>query len=387
ADRAPINDVLQILAARSGLNIVTSPEVQGREISIHLRNTPFEEALNLVVRASGLGYERVGHSILVADLERLAVETGRMTRVFPLQHASAPDVAQMLTVLGPDVAANRDGNRVVMRGTQSVLEEAERIIAELDRKPRQVQLLARLVEVNTTALLELGVNWEKLTRWTTIVTEGPIVSSRADALPTDLGYTLLDETHDFYRQREAFEVALEALVTDGTARILSSTKIVTLDGKPAEIFAGETVPVIITSLQAPGAAGGVLQSIQLEKIDVGVRLDITPRITDDGYITALVRPEVSRIIGFVGPDNDLPQTSTRRAATLVRVRDGQKIYLGGLQTEQQRRTVKKVPLLGHIPLLGYLFSHTRNETLRLDLLIEITPLIVTDEGAPPDAGE
>ena len=90
--------------------------------------------------------------------------------------------------------------------------------------------------------------------------------------------------------------------------------------------------------------------------------------------------EESRIIGFVGPDDDLPQTSTRRATALVRVKDGQKIYLGGLLNEETRKTVKKVPILGHLPILGYLFQHTRKDDIRTDLLIEITPRIVSDRG-------
>jgi type II secretory pathway component GspD/PulD (secretin) len=170
------------------------------------------------------------------------------------------------------------------------------------------------------------------------------------------------------------------MITDGRARLLSDLKVVTQDNVPAEIFAGETVPVVITSLQSPGA-GGTLQTVQLEKIDVGVKLNITPRVSGDGYITTRVQPEISRIVAFRGANDDLPQTSTRRARTLVRVRDGERIYLGGLLAEEQRRTVKKVPLLGHIPLLGYLFSHYRNETVRLDLVIEVTPQLVGDEGA------
>ena len=151
---------------------------------------------------------------------------------------------------------------------------------------------------------------------------------------------------------------------------------------PAEIFAGETVPVVITSLQgAAGGGGGILQTVQLEKIDVGVKLDITPRVTGEGFITVLVEPEVSRIVAFVGPDDDLPQTSTRRARTLVRVHDGEKIYLGGLLTDEDRETVKKIPLLGDIPLLGHLFRHLRDESIRQDLVIEITPRIVGDTGA------
>jgi type II secretory pathway component GspD/PulD (secretin) len=238
-----------------------------------------------------------------------------------------------------------------------------------------VLLEARLFEINTSKLGEYGIDWEKITKWTTIVSEGD-PSEEEDFIRFQRG-----EGGRPYRGMESVEVTIDALVTDGAARVLADSKVVTLSGEPAEIFAGETVPVVITSLQSPSGSGGVLQTVQLEKIDVGVRLHITPRIADDETITTLVEPEVSRIVAFVGPDDDLPQTSTRRARTLVRVKNGQRIYMGGLLTEEKRRTIKRVPLLGHIPLLGLLFQHRREETIRQDLLIEITPRIVGDEGA------
>jgi type II secretory pathway component GspD/PulD (secretin) len=382
ADSTSVNGILEILAERSGLNIVTSPEVQARKISIHLRNTPFDEALNLVVRAAGLGYERVGNSILVADVQKLSTQTGFVTRVFELKHAYAADVAELLEVISKDVIADVPRNRVVMRASQSNIEQAEAIIEQLDTKQTQILLEARLIEVNTSALLEVGIDWEKILRWETAVTEGYQGSSDPGQVPQTIDFTKVDETYDWYRQMASFEIALEAMITDGTARLLSNAKLVTLDNVPAEIFAGETVPVVITSLQGAAAGGGgVLQTVQLEKIDVGVKLDMTPRVTGPGLVTVLVEPEVSRIVAFVGPDDDLPQTSNRRARTLVRVRDGQKIYLGGLLTEEERNTQKKVPLLGDIPLLGQLFRHHRIETIRQDLFIEITPRIVGDEGA------
>jgi type II secretory pathway component GspD/PulD (secretin) len=381
ADSTSVNDILQILAERSALNIVTSPEVQGRRISIHLTNTPFEEALNLVVRAAGLGYERVGNSILVADIQKLAAQTGFTTRVFDLHYANAEEIREVLEVISKDVTADFSGNRVAVRGSQSIVEQIEDIIARLDRKPGQVLLEARLVEVNTTDLLEIGIDWEKITKWSTVLSEGPLDATSKGEVPDQIPFIKADETADLYRQASTLEVVLDALITDGKARLLSSTKVVTLDNTPAEIFIGETVPVVITSLGGTGGAGGAFQTIQLEKIDVGIKLNITPRLSDDGFVTTLVEPEVSTIVGFVGPDDDLPQTSTRRARSLVRVRDGEKIYLGGLLTEQTRRTVKKVPVLGHIPLLGLLFQHRRDESIRTDLVIEITPTIVGDEGA------
>ena len=110
---------------------------------------------------------------------------------------------------------------------------------------------------------------------------------------------------------------MDLLITEGDARLLANSKITTMDNQPAEIFIGQTIPVVITSLQS-GQAGGTFQSVQLEYIDVGVKLNILPRISAEGYITSVVTPEVSTIVGFVGPDNDLPQTSTRRATSVVR---------------------------------------------------------------------
>jgi type II secretory pathway component GspD/PulD (secretin) len=379
SDTTPVVTILEILAERTGLNIVTAPEVQGRAISIRLRNTPFSEALNLVVRAAGLGYERVGNSILVADPERLATQTGLTTRVFTLQYANAQEVVAALDIISEEVRSFISGNRIVVRAPQSAIEEIDRIIEQIDLRPAQVLFEARLVEVNTSALQELGIDWEKITKWTEVLVEGDAEESDADAIPDELGFKQFDEFGTVHRQAEAVEVAIDLLLTEGDARLLANSKITTMDNQPAEIFIGQTIPVVITSLQS-GQTGGTFQSVQLDYIDVGVKLNILPRISAEGFITSVVTPEVSTIVGFVGPDNDLPQTSTRRATSVVRVRDGQKFYLGGLLNEEDRETTKKVPILGDIPLIRYLFRHYRIESTQTDLLIEITPTIVRDQG-------
>lgn len=381
ASGTTVSEILQILADRSGMNIVTSPEVERRIISIQMADTPFEEALNIVVRAAGLAYERVGDTILVADVETLSVETGLITRVFDLDHADAVTVRHALSHISEEISADLVNNRVTFRGPHAAVEQAEAVIRHMDRKPPQILLEARLIEVNTSELEEIGVDWEKLAKWSTNITEGYHGPGVPDELPEEIDYTRLPNGAGFYRQYATFELAIEGLISDGHARLLSNSKVVTINGEPAEIFAGETVPVVITSLQSGSGGSGVMQSVQLEKIDVGVRLNITPRVSSDGYVTALVEPEVSRILRFVGPDEDLPQTSTRRAVANVRVRDGETIYLGGLLSEEDRYDVRKLPLLGDIPLLGRRFSHTRKEKVRLDLIIEITPRIVGDSGA------
>lgn len=388
SEDTPVAQILEVLARSSGLNIVVTAEAGARTLTIHLEERPFEEALNVVVRAAGLSYERLGQTIVVAEPQRISAPAVALTRVFDLQYADAAAVAKAVEIVADDVSHDVLSRQVVVRAGWADMEEAARIIDHMDRKPRQVLLEARLIEVNRTRLMEIGVDWEKITSYTGILAEGSPAPGTFGQIPEEMPFFEVGKGATWSRQAGAFEVTIEALMRDGNARMLANSKVVTVEGRPASIFAGETVPVVITSLQSP-TTGGTLQTVQLEKIDVGVRLDITPHISEGGMITTMVEPEVSRIVGFVGPDDDLPQTSTRRASTLVRVHDNEKIFIGGLLSEEKRQTIKRVPLLGHIPVLGLLFQHRSEDEVSYDLVIEITPHIVGDSGdeLPVSAGQ
>jgi type IV pilus assembly protein PilQ len=373
ADSSQVNSLLQILAERSQLNIVTSPDVQRRRISIHLKNTPFDEALNIVVRAAGLGYERIGNSILVGDPTKLATQTGLTARVYTLQHADAVEVQKSLTSVIDGLNAYASGNQVVARGTPSQLDQVEQLLAQIDIKPRQVMLEARMVEVSTNDLTELGVQWDRITKWTEIFTEGDPGSSTTDVLPTESDFIKFDRGDDWFRQRSAYEVAIDFLITTGRGKLLANSKVMTAENFPADIFVGQTIR-IVTNILISNQGVGTTQT-QIENIEVGVKLEATPRIADDGTVTTLIAPEVSSIVA-IDPETGLPTTATRRARSLVRVRSGEKIILGGLLREETRETEQKVPLLGDIPLIGYLFRHKLGRVEKTDLVIEITPTIV-----------
>ena len=122
--------------------------------------------------------------------------------------------------------------------------------------------------------------------------------------------------------------------------------------------------------------GGVIE-VSVEREEVGVEVTVTPRASGDGHITAIVEPNVSSIVSFVGPNNEIPWTKERRATTQVRVKDGQTFMLAGLLTEDTTNDVTKVPILGDIPILGHIFRHTREEVKKADLIIKITPSIIS----------
>jgi type IV pilus assembly protein PilQ len=373
ADSSQVNSILQILAERSRLNIVTTSDVQRRRISIHLRNTPFEEALNIVVRAAGLGYERIGGSILVGDPQKLQTQTGFTTRVYDLQHAEAVEVARSLTSVIEGLNAYPSGNQVVARGTPGQLDQVATMIGQIDMKPRQVMLEARLIEVSSNDLTELGVQWDRITKWSEIFTEGDPGSSSTDELPDDMDFIRFEDGDDWFRQRSAYEVAIDYLITTNRAKLLANSRIMTVDNRTADVFVGQTVRIVTSIIVSTGGIGTT--QTQVERIEVGVKLEVTPRIAEDGTVTTLIAPEVSNILAL-DPRTGLPTTATRRARSLVRVPTGQKIILGGLLQESEREIVQKVPLLGDIPILGHLFRHTNKQVEKTDLVIEITPTIV-----------
>ena len=143
------------------------------------------------------------------------------------------------------------------------------------------------------------------------------------------------------------------------------------------MLVGTRIPFVITGTVF--AAGGAAPAQQVEREEVGIKLSITPLINADGYITTIIRPEVSSIIGFKGENEDLPVVATRQASTTVRLKDGGSVIIGGLLSEEKTELVSKVPILGDIPGLGLFFQHTGSTISKKDLVIEVTPRILVEQ--------
>ena len=373
ASETPLVNVLDILSEKSGLNIVASTEVGGRAISINLRETPVEEALNLIVRAAGLGYERVGDSILIAEESVLKQETGLATYVIPLQFADAFELVPLVEKIVDKVAPDPGGNRLVVVATPGMIEQIESVIRELDVPPTQIVLETEVVEVSTDGLMELGIDWEKITKQNVILAEGIPECSPPGSFPSEMPFGGRGFDWDgVSRQAKVLEVALDILESEGRARVLTRATLATLNNRQAEIHIGDVIPYTVSNVTAGG-----LYDVRVEKEKVGVSIVVTPRAAGNGAITVMVEPNVSSIVGFRGPNDEIPWTKERRATTQVRVMDGQTFMIAGLLSEDESEGITKVPLLGDIPVLGYLFQHRRMETKNSDLIIKITPRIVS----------
>ena len=387
AEDAPLASVLKILAEKGDLNIITGvgATTTGR-LTIHMKDVPLDQAVNMVVRAAGLAYERIGNSILVAEARVLKEETGLSSYVVDLKYADAADVKEALKNIAGDIQVDKGGNRLVVVTSPRVISQIEEIVRVMDVPARQVVLEARILEVSTSDLKKLGVDWDLLNRQNVIVIEGsPAGKAVRDVSPPDsVLYTRggsgkwdIFKNEAFWRQGFAWHLALDMLIHNGNARVLANPKIATLSGREASILIGERIPYTVTGTVFAGGGAAPVQTVQKE--EVGIKLRITPLINPDGFITTQITPEVSSVTEYRGANSDLPVVATRQASTTVRLKDGNSVIIGGLLSETRSNQVTKMPLLGDIPFLGLLFQHHASTLDKTDLVIEVTPHIMPEQ--------
>src|SRR5262245_2817054 len=390
ADDAYLPAVLKILAEKGNLNIVTGPGGTAGRVTIHMKDVPVEQAVNLVVRAAGLAYERIGNSILVAETRSLNDETGLSSYTIELKYADATEVQAALSGISDKIQVDRGGNRLIIVTSPRVISEIQGIVAQLDKPARQVMLEARVVEVSTDGLKKLGIDWDLLNRQGFTFIEGTYDSANVGNIldpgsggtvklvPNTPGSYDIWKLGNFTRLPMVFRAFLDLLIQDGNARVLAAPKLVTLNGKEATMLAGQRIPYLVSQTVFAGGAAAPTQTLQFE--EVGIKLAILPLINADSLITVRIRPEVSSVTGFRGIAGDLPVVATRQAETTVRLKDGSSVVIGGLLNEEHTTTMTKVPYLGSVPFLGALFRHENSSTTKRDLMIEVTPHLLPEPG-------
>ncbi|MCB1046467.1 MAG: hypothetical protein KDC10_04625 [Calditrichaeota bacterium] len=416
AQDANLADVLSILAEQSGFNIVTGPELSDDpenkakfdQITIHLKDTPISEAIDMVVRAAGLGYEKVGNSFLVTTTEKLEQEVSLNSYVINLKYANASEVQTMLKDMSKSVQVDTSSNSVVLRTSTKVIEEVRNVIASVDQPVPQVVLEAKLIEVQIDDQELMGIDWARLNSLTTILAENG--KSRQDWMtPEDWGTPgsdqgwknnaggpwtwmndeqvplgklprngkfqplSMDNLGHFSRQFNAFDITLNYMLRNNKASILASSKVSTLNHRPAELRVVDKISYVFT-------AGGNTQQITVKQEEVGIVLNVLPSINPDGWITTIVEPEVSSIVDWLGPNKDIPQIKQRTTRTTVRVKDGESIIIAGLLDTQTLKVVNRVPLLSQLPFVGGFFRSNEERISKTDLIIQVTPHILYPEG-------
>lgn len=407
---ADIRDVLRVLSLKSGVNIIYGPDVSGT-ITLRLDNVPFDKAFETILALRGMVAQEQGSNIIrVATPTKIAEERAAavtFTKVYPLNYAKAEEVKANLDSIR--MAEGRRGNisndartnSLIITDTPEGLASIERIIAELDKRPAQVLIEAKIVEVVLTNSYDLGIQWQyastlvndanskvyvggtKSETTSSALGSGAVANATVvSALTTSEGGTGVSFPASSVNGQVAsiafgiisndtlISGVLSALAQKGLSKILSNPKVTTINNKEAKILVGQRIPYTTTTVTTTGST----QSTSF--LDVGVKLTVTPTINVDQKITLAVHPEVSL---YVRADAAGPVVGTREAQTTVLVGSGQTVVIGGLITEQDQKTATQVPLLGDIPIIGQLFRRDYNSKERSELLVFLTPQIINND--------
>ncbi len=340
--------VFKELSAELGLSLVADPAIESKRIHLDVRNKNPEELIKQIQQLVPLKVEVTEHSLMVGNLEYSNQER---LKVYRLNYADPLATMEALSMfVSPDkIRVDEPRKSVVVGGTDALLAEVDLFLVDFDQPAPQVLLEVWIQEMTTDALQNLGVEWKGT----------PQVSGGDAPIFLELEW-------------EPWELvlAIKALEDQDEAKLLANPKIATLSGEAASIFVGDRVPVVLTAEDGTRT---------MEFLESGINLKVTPRISEDEYITILVQPEVSTFIWR--SDSEYPQIRTREAETNVRVKNGQPIVLGGLLQEQETELITRIPFISQLPVLGKLFQWKETKKSQTEMTIFLIPRIVEgDQG-------
>ncbi len=384
-----IRQIIKVIAQQSGTNIIAEKSVRG-QVTVKMSDVYYEEAMNLIAKTNGFAVRKIGNTWILADEKKLveAFEKG-LTITKRLQYAKAGDVSKVISsTIRKDIKVATDDriNAVIVSGSKELLDEVKKLIETIDTPVHQVMIEAKVVEVKTEAEKNIGFNWQAGTQGSGLqdVMQGgvPVLSTK-EFFAQNPNSGLYQEGFgdargeifglgDFYRENMLFKATFSSLEKRNENKVLSNPKISAVNGQEANIVVG-------TKVIYPGGA-----EQQPKEKDTGIKLKITPRINDDGYITVDAEPEVSFVERWSN-NGMYPVIGTRAAKTTVRVRDGEEILIGGLIRDEENKENNKIPLLGNIPIIKSLFSYKGKSGSSQELIILITPHIIAQsiESAAP----
>ena len=364
-DTSRINIQFKDLALGQALKLVTEsfrknlvvPEALTRPVSLTLFDASLSTALGSLLTPFGYTYWIEGNTVYVEKAD------AHIVRIFPLNRARADRLLDSFQKFSQEVQFQADSlrNLVMLSGPAAAVLSYERRLRRLDRARPDILIQAEIIELGEGVLQSLGINLQGKSNENAL--NSTFSANLANAF-LQLGYL-----NNF--QLRAFLEAIEEL---RDARILSRPRIVATSGEPASILAGERVPYARVTEETP--AGGFLQ--QIEFVDVGIKLTIVAHAPAEGTSIILeVHPEVSEVLdkAVMG----VPRIATREAHTRVVVEDGMTAVIGGLSRENRTVIERGIPLLRSLPLLGWLFKWKNVEVNRTELLVLITPRILTPE--------
>lgn len=402
-----IRNLLTSIALANNLNIVISDEVQGN-VSVKLSNINAQDMIKIIAENNNYTYQFKDNVIYISkgdkDINLYTVqinylELDKIAQTINLMlTGNLPDKIDdkdKKTAINNKVMIDESENTISFYGTLKQYEQIKNFLQEQDKPQKQVSLEAKVTAIQKDAAKDLGVSWEwsKLpqspeheiiydTVKHTVINEDGSKEEITDYLPVDEvtrkwnddenipGVIRFGKGVDGYPYEFYYAAKIDALISDGKANILARPNITTIQGKEAVINIGSEVPVPTVSTT------NSTTTTSIKYREAGIILKCTPRVNEDGIITVKVHTEVSSPM-YV-EDMKAYRFQKRSADTIVRLKDGQTMVIGGLIGSDEAKQMSKIPFLGDIPILGNLFKHIQKSKSDTEVMIFLTAHEVND---------
>ncbi len=394
----PIDDVIRIMADQADVDIVKSPKVTG-VVTTTLTDVPLEEALNNILAAHGYGYVTGENMIRVAPIAEITEKNEMLVnRIYRITYADVEEVERALKKFISNrgsLSSNPGTSNIIVTDTESKIKAIDTFIQEIDRITPQILVEVRIYDITSKDRFDLGVEWQagRDTTYSGSITgvgtnptkdRDPFMTGISSATTNEAENTTAALRFGWLNSGIDIDVLLRAQQEKIQAKLLANPRILVLDNETALIKIISEIPYQeITE----SSEGGQIGSTEFR--EVGVELEVTPHVTRDEMIRLQLKPKFSvqaqsLTVGTSDNQFSVPVVDRREAETTLLVKSGQTVVLGGLRKKDVTQQVNKIPLLGDIPILGYLFRFESEDTVNSELVVFITPRIVINPALSQD---
>jgi general secretion pathway protein D len=368
-------DIYRALGKAFGINVLFDPNLKDQQMAIELKEVTAQAALETVMRSAGHFYKAQDpHTIIIAadTPQNHRIYDDQVMQTFFLSNAEPKEIIALLRSLvdAKKLSPNEALNAISIRDTADKVKIAESIIRGNDKSRAEVVVDVELLQINTTKLRELGMTLQPYQ----ITQSVDLGSEDAKLHISDLEFlnqanwalTIPTFVYDFFKQ-------------SGDAQLLAKPQLRISEGETAKLLVGDKVPIPVTSFNTAQTAGGNIVPItSFQYQDVGIKIEIKPRVHHNKEVTLGLKVEVSNLGGSVGGTSGPPQPiiSTRTIESTIRLKDGETNFLAGLIRSDSTNTDTGIPGISEIPVIGRLFSHNSTNNQRTDLIMTLTPHII-----------
>ena len=383
---ANIKVVFEALSRATGINFILDKDIKpDTKASIFIKKARIEDAIDMVLSSNGLQRKMLAENtmlVFASTQQKQKDYQDLMIRSFYLSNTTAKQVAALIKSMlkTKDIFVDDRLNMIVMRDTPEAIHIAEKLVAVNDLADPEVMLDIEVLEVSRSRLQELGIEYpnriavNSLIPITTVTSATGVVASSTVNTASQLTLAGL-----LGLNKSRFDVSPNPAVnfrkTTGDINILSNPRIRVRNNEKAKILVGDKVPVITTTSTANV---GISENVQY--VDVGLKLEVEPRITADDYVNIKVGLEVSSLGERTTTKNGATvyTIGTRDANTILRLKNGETQVLAGLISDDERKNASKLPGLGDIPILGRLFANQQDQKTKTEIVLAITPRIISN---------